>query len=175
MNSWLPEDLTVGRSTQLSPDLATRLVRFHLVDNVRGQTLPFAGQEVLQADITIKVIGQAQDQVQLSIQGASRAESKGPWTMDKNLWWVSGEHPRGFRTKIYGEALFDLKSQSFTSFEMIAKGIRWGSSPINGRGQSKGPSPIATLFRIAGEKSADRLAPTFIDIYDVDWLVPPQG
>ena len=39
---WLPKDQVVG-SIQECPELIKeRLFRFHFVDNVRGQTLPFA-------------------------------------------------------------------------------------------------------------------------------------
>jgi hypothetical protein len=49
--AWLPEKPRPGDVHPVPAVSARRLARFHLVDNARGQTLPFAESEVLQADL----------------------------------------------------------------------------------------------------------------------------
>ena len=48
---WLPDNPQVGDIYQLPDHLANRLFCFHLVDNVRGQTLPFAPQEIKKSNV----------------------------------------------------------------------------------------------------------------------------
>ncbi len=53
---WIPVDPKKGEIYELPKKLANRLFCFHMVDNVRGQTLPFAPQELKKSQINIEII-----------------------------------------------------------------------------------------------------------------------
>ena len=57
--------------------LKDRLFRFHIVNNVRGQTLPFAAEEIKEADLSVKVT-EINDKDGIEITGKSNAVAKGP-------------------------------------------------------------------------------------------------
>ena len=89
---WLPETLEVGASTPVDPRVTQRLARFHLVDNARGQTLPYAPDEV-EASLEVRVVAIEGARVELAILGTTRADSDGVWRLGDNDWKPRAEGP----------------------------------------------------------------------------------
>ena len=80
--------------------------------------------------------------------------------------------PRGLFAHLEGRAEYDLDAESFTSFDLMAQGVRWGRAVNNGR-RDDGPSPIGFDLSLAGADSV--VPPAFVDIY-ADWVAqPPTG
>ncbi|MFQ5749964.1 MAG: hypothetical protein ACE5H3_10985 [Planctomycetota bacterium] len=168
---FLPQDQALGPGTgrKLPRPLVDRLVRFHLVDNVNGQTLPFAEEEVQGSWIISRVEAVKDHFVFLRLAGRTMAEAKGPWLMGRNDWTPEKEWPRGIKTALLGKAVFDLRRKAFTAFELVAKGVRWGRTQVNGRRDST-PGPIGFYFNLAPDRPSDRVAPAFIDLYNAGWV-----
>lgn len=165
---WLPADPQPGDVHAVPMVSALRLARFHLVDNVRGQTLPFAEEEVLQADFEVEVARRDGARVLVEIRGATDAEAADEWLLGESLWMPNQVHPHGLQTRIYGQALFDLTQNAFVEFELVALGRRWGRTVMNGRGRNQDPGLIGFHLTLAPEKPA--IAPTFIVLYNADWV-----
>ena len=121
---WLPRDLKTGAVHVVPAALAQRLARFHLIDSVRGQTLPFAVEEVRGSVIQTEVLERRGQVVRLQISGATKAVAEGPWLMGDNDWKPPREFPRSLATKLLGYASYDLDRGAFTAFEMIAGGCQ---------------------------------------------------
>ena len=156
------------------PDpLAARLARFHLVDNARGQTLPYAVEEVRQAWIEVEVTGREGNIVELELRGATEMVAEGPWLLGECLWKPKREFPRGIETTLAGRATFDLDAHTFTVFEAIAFGRRFGRSNMNGRGKDATPSVVGFHFALA--RKGMRIAPAFLSTYDASWVRKPEG
>jgi len=66
-NLWLPNKYEVGHSYECPKIIKDRLFRFHLVDNVRGQTLPFAPEEIKVSNLKIEIIDIKENIMKLSI------------------------------------------------------------------------------------------------------------
>ncbi len=166
----IPADAKVGDEIHLSL-MARRLARFHLVDNARGQTLPFADEEVREATLTAVVTARKGMLLTLSLQGHTRAAAEGAWLLGENLWKPARDIPHGIQCDLIGEAHFDLAQGSFQAFELVAIGRRWGHTQMNGRGQDDAASLVGFHLELA--PSAPRIAPAFVVAYDVDWIIPP--
>ena len=155
--------------------IVDRWARFHLVDNVRGQEGPFAPDDVEFARISATVLEDTDSKMVLEIDGVTRVVSDGVWKLGDNLWKHFPNRPRGVETSLTGRAVYDHAQARFVQFRVVAIGHAWGGSGLNGR---RGGVPaqrqyLACLFKLAGSSSADRVPPAFIDIYGVDWVIPP--
>ena len=170
--AWLPVDPLPGAVHAVPEALIRRLARFHLLDNVRGQTLPFAVEEVVDSEMRTRVVSRDGDLVRLRISGNTRAVALGPWLLGQNDWTPSGDLPRGVITQLIGRATYDLGRGAFTEFEIVAVGWRWGGTVNNGRrGSDNGPIGIA--MSLAPEGGARRVPPGFIGMYAADWVIRP--
>jgi hypothetical protein len=155
----LPRELSKGASVEWPEALAKRLARFHLVDNVRGQTDGYEEPAIVEAKIRSQVTKVAKGQVTLRFEGTTRASTTGSWPKDPD------PGTRGLGTKIIGTATWDPSKGRFTAFEMVAAGTRWGASRFNFRENDRKPSPIGFVIQLAEDKPANRVAPAFIYMY----------
>ncbi len=173
--SWLPADPITGAVHQLPEPLVLRLARFHLVDNVRGQTLPFAVQEVRGSKIQTKVVERRGQLVRLRISGVTMAVAEGPWLMGDNDWKPPREIPHSMATQLLGHATYDLGRAVFTEFEVVVVG-RWrGWTQHNGRGRGTQEGTVGFVFTLAEDTPAERVPPAFIDIYEASWMARLPG
>lgn len=166
----LTEPAEAGNQSWNLDFVARRLARFHLVDNVRGQSLPYADGEVLQASLQAKVISKKQGKYFLELQGYTEADAKGPWLLGPSLWQPKKEYPRGIQCHLLGKAILDVGTMQFEEFELVALGRRWGRTQHNGRRADRTPGLIAFHLQNTSRKT---VAPTFIAVYDGDWVEKP--
>ena len=168
--AFVPRSPAPGAEIEL-PLLARRLARFHLVDNARGQTLPYADPEIREAHITARVVRADGETIELVLEGRTSAVAEGPWLLGDNLWKPKQELARGIETELLGRAVFDRGREAFASFELVGVARRWGRTTMNGRGRDASPGRLAFHFTLASP--SERIAPTFVALYDADWIVPP--
>lgn len=170
---WLPEQLVAGATGDVSPVMATRLARLALVDNVRGQTLPFANAEIEQASLRFTVRAIGDKGAEILFDGSTRAVAKGPWLGGDNYWKPKREWPRRMETEVKGRATYDTAQKRFVAFELIALGERQGRTTFNGRHREDRDATYRIGFLLRLAPANWRVAPTFINVYDVDWVAPP--
>lgn len=172
---WLLDDPQEGDSYTIPNQLSNRLFCFHLVDNVKGQTLPFAPQEIQESNLGIEIQERQGTRVILKIRGNAKAVAKGPWLLGENDWTPTYPLDHGMTTEILGKATFDLSLNKFTEFEMVAIGKRYGKTQNNGRSGGLHSSYIGFVFTLANGREWGEIAPAFIDIYNADWIVKPPS
>ena len=151
---WIPQSIATGASWEIPPPLVERLVRFHMIDNVRCHMAKFFRKEdVQQARITGKVVEVQGNNVSLRYEGESRAER-----LDTKV---------GCETKLLGRAVFNTASRRFTLFELIAVGTRWGHQQT--RNDPK-PTPLGFIFVIPpGNDPRDHAPPRNMVIEKEYW------
>jgi hypothetical protein len=173
LQGWLPEAKTDAEA-DVNPRLVERLARFVLVDNVRGQTLPYARAELKSYGMRSKVLAIRGSLIDIEITGHSKTAAKGPWLDADNYWKPNREFPRLLNCQMFGKATFDRDAKRFTSFELVATGVRQGRTTFNGRAKEEPNSShqIGFLLQLADE--GHRVAPTFINMYDVKWVARPK-
>ena len=170
---WLPENPNIGDIYNLPEILLNRLFCFHLVDNTRGQTLPFAPQEIKESKIEIEIRDIRNGLIEIKITGNSMAVSKGPWLLGENDWTPSYELDHGMSTNLLGYASYNVELNKFTKFEMVSIGKRKGKTQNNGRKNSPDSGYIGFYFTLAKDMRSERIAPAFVDVYNADWIVQP--
>lgn len=161
---FVPESLEPGGWHPIPERLARRLARVHLVDLVRGQTLPFQDRHVEEAVLATKVAEVSGSRVRLHLGGRTRARAQGSWAVGGRSAKPSPQE-RGFEAKLLGRAVFDLELGRFVEFELLAVGRRWGGTRYNARAEDLGPAPIGVLFELAGPAPGDRVPPALLWSY----------
>ena len=172
---WLPGDARVGQTHDVPAVIVERLARFHLVDNVRGQTLPFAASEVRGSTIKTEVLEREGATVRLRISGSTKAETTDQWLMGENIWTPRRQYPHGVRQRLLGYATYDLDKSAFSAFELVALGRRDGLTQMNARRRGPDSGSIGFVFTLAPRTAAHRVAPAFIDVYNAPWVRRPSG
>ena len=76
---FLPEDVKPGQERSVPRPLVERLVRLHLLDNVRGQTSPFPTAAVEEASLSVHIKEVKDNLVSLGVKGSTRAVYRGKW------------------------------------------------------------------------------------------------
>lgn len=119
---------------QIPASLQTRIARFHLVDNTRGEPPMWRPDEI--RDIHLTCDGK-------TIRGRARL--------------ATARGDRGFDAQIRG--VLETKQGRVTRLDLVAMGQFWGEGPYT-RGAPKGKFPLAIAFTLADNTDvADRVPP----------------
>lgn len=170
---WLPGEPEVGQKGKVAPIVVLRLARTAFVDNVRGQTLPFAAAEIDRADLLYTVRAVDDEHVAFELRGTTRAEAGGPWLGGESYWRPKREWPRSLATGMRGHAIWDRTARRFVAFELVALGTRRGRTAFNGRAREEAASMHRIGFALRLAPAEFRVAPTFVNVYDADWVTHP--
>ena len=163
----IPAKHEKGATHEIPAPIVQRLVRLHLVDNVRGQTPSFSKSGIKQAQLQVEVTDSGPDQISLRLTGSASVNDEGKWAIGGLKDPTESAQKRGFEGKLLGRAVYSTKEQRFTAFEMLAIGSRWGATKYNGRSKDLGPAPQGFAFTLAGASPSERVAPA--NIWDYEW------
>ncbi len=175
MHMWLPDDPQPGDEYTVPQLLVNRLARFHLVDNVNGQTEPYATSEIMDSVLTVTITKIEGSEISFRIEGETLTDTDGTWRMRDIEFRPNRRRPHGLRAKITGQATFDRDQAAFTDFEMLALGTRWGRTQYNGRRRAQNAAPIGITFELAPETPAGRVGPAFVGPEYAQWVELPEG
>jgi hypothetical protein len=156
--SLLPPVPRVGDPYPAPSVFLQRLARFHLIDNVRGETPMWRPDEVCRAEMTLEVTDAAPDRVDLRLDGAVRNVGHGTWAVRPFREKLDNSE-RGYDCRLVGFLRFDRTLFHFTRCDVLAVGTRWGGSEHNVRWDDLDPAPMAVAFEMAGKTPADRTPP----------------
>jgi hypothetical protein len=129
--------------------VADRIVRFHLVDNTRGEPPFWERAEVRRAKLTLTVVRATADGINLRLDGdvllASAADA--------------AKADRGYEARLRGELRYLPVKQTIDRFDVAAVGEHWGEGPYTG-GARPGRSLLGVAFGpVAGDQPADGIPP----------------
>jgi hypothetical protein len=125
--------------------IARRIARFHLVDDTRGEPVPWRREEVRLAEMTVALECAEGAVVTARVRGAARLET------------ASGD--RGFEAVLAGVIVYDREAAAFRRFDLLAVGEHWGAAPF-APGARPGRAPLGVAFALAdGGAEADRVPP----------------
>ena len=173
MKEWITNELIEGSINKVPTVISERLIRFHLVDNVRGQTLPFAPDEIKMNQIMTEVILKNKSSIELEISGESFSVAKGEWLLGENDWTPTHLLDHSIRTKLLGKVTYNFQTETVTEFELVAIGERSGKTQNNGRMYGSDSNHIGFYYKMAHENASGKIAPPFIDLYNADWIIDP--
>ncbi len=139
--SLLPKEWRDGARYPVPPDVAHRLLRFHLVDNVRGEPDMWRRQDIRRSDLTLRV----------EDAGAGRLALEGAALM------AHGD-ARGYEARIQGYLTYDRKQDRLTRFDLLSWGQAWGEGTYT-KSAPPGRFPLVIAASLAGDSPADRVPP----------------
>lgn len=161
---FLPSVPKVGGSYEIPSHLVNRLARLHLVDRVRGEVAPFAAENVKQARVTVYVTKVQGSIVSCDLKGKVLMSAEGKWGVDGPQ--NPTQQKRGINAQLLGQATYNLRTQAFETFKMVAVGTRWGGTEYNLRSDDLQQSPMGIAFTLGGNGRLDRFRPGLIWAYD---------
>jgi hypothetical protein len=131
---WVRKDEAAALARGEFPDsLKSRLVRFHLVDNTRGEPPFWRADEVRKAEFALK---------DGRLTGTVHLETK--------------SEDRGFQAEVFG--LVATEKGAVTRFDVVAKGEFWGEGAFT-RNAPKGKFPFAVAFTLTPKDDPGRNVP----------------
>jgi len=147
----VPANPKKGDTFPMAAKVAERILRFHLMDNTRGEPPHWTREEIRSQKMTLTVEEITDTILRLRLDGSALlATQADPAKAD-----------RGFDVRLLGHLTYDVAKKAITRFDVVAVGDHWGEGTYT-RGARPGRQPLGIAFELASGKSpAD--------------LVPPQG
>jgi hypothetical protein len=156
--SLVPSEARVGAQYPVPEPIVRRLARFHLLDNVRGETPMWRAEEIQRAEMMVAVTAARSDQIELRLHGAVCSVARGTWAVRPFRERLS-DTERGFDCRLLGFLQWDRSRARFVRFDLLAVGTRWGGSEHNVRWDDLDPAPMGIAFELAEDRPWDRIPP----------------
>ncbi|MSS72879.1 MAG: hypothetical protein EXS64_15505 [Candidatus Latescibacteria bacterium] len=154
----VPDDAKVGDVFPMHGPVARRLIRFHFLDSVRGETDPWPMEAVRSSEMMLIVTGVTPDRVDLRLSGHVRLFEQGAWCgRNRNDGICCLIPERGYDAQMLGYLTFDRRG--FSRFDLAVVGTRWGGTTYNVRYNDVEPAPMGIAFTMAGREARDRTPP----------------
>lgn len=164
----VPREFAVGATYELDAALTKRLVRLHLVDNVRGQTAGYADRAVKEARLSGTISAVDGNTVTIAITGRASQSDQRTDTDDRTGDNAASDEPqRGVAVELLGSAVFDTESRRFTAFDLVAVGTRFGTTRFNQRHDDRAAAPIGFHLHLAVDHPTARVAPA--EFWEYGW------
>ena len=145
----LPTSLRRGVTLSLPETLAERLIRFHLVDNTRGEPPSWRLEDIRSRKLELAIEDVAETKVRLRLEGTVLLASDG------NV----SRADRGFEVRLLGYLDYDRRREAFDRIDIVALGEHWGEGTFT-KGARPGRSTLGIVFELAsGKTAADRVPP----------------
>ena len=146
----VPARREVGQTVELPAAVARRLVRFHLVDNTRGEPEFWEASEVRRQKLTLTVTADTADAVELRLDGDVLLSTEAD----------ADRAARGFEAKLYGTLRYRPAKQAFDRWDVVALGEHWGSGAYTKTGERVGRAPLGISLELADPTiPAERVPP----------------
>lgn len=141
-----PANARVGDRIAFPAAVLTRLSRYHLVDNTRGEPPFWTGGEVRSAELALVVTAISKDLVRMSLQGSVRLRTE-------------AEGGRAYEPELFGALEYLRSAAAFTKIQLIAIGDHRGEGRWN-PGARPGSSTLGIVFELLRERApADCIPP----------------
>ncbi len=133
-----------------APDaIAERVLRFHLMDNTRGEPPHWTKEQIRARDLTLTVEKADQEVVELGLQGSALL--------------ATDEDPTkancGYDVRLRGRLTYDVRKGVLSRVDLLALGEHWGEGTYT-RGARPGRTPLGIAFElVSGDAPAHRVPP----------------
>jgi hypothetical protein len=147
--SLIPDNAREGDEFALPAGIAERILRFHLVDNTRGEPPMWRKEDIRSSQLNLVVERASGSSIELRIEGAALLAT------DVDV----GTADRGYDLRLLGYLQYDKARDSMERFDVVAVGDFWGDGPHT-RHPRPGRTPLGVAFELSpGTSVADRVPP----------------
>ena len=169
VEAFSPSEAEPGSSYVIPEKIVRRLVRWHLVDQVKGESDSWRPENILEATMraTVTQVKNSESNSEsgsrlIRIKLGGSAKCAAPATRKVNPFSKFRVNTdRGIEAVITGWLTYDFDAKAFTEFDMLAVGDRWGATIYNFRHQDLGRSPIGFAFKLLEQKPENKTKPAF--------------
>lgn len=144
----VPSDAKQGDRIPFPPRVAERILRFHLIDNTRGEPPMWRREDIRSQDLRLTVEEVTTASVKLRLEGAAVLATQAD----------TAKADRGFDVRLLGHVQFDRTKKAIDRFDVVAVGEHWGQGTYTG-GARPGRQPLGVAFELSLGKSAADLVP----------------
>lgn len=141
-----------GNPFEMPRDLKMRLVRYNLIDNVRGQPDLWEASQVKKADFTVTPVGRSGDSMVYKFTGAFALGS--------------ADSKRGLEGRITGEIETNPAKRTLTWFRAIADATAWGDSKFTAHAPT-GKFPLVIGMMNVDDGLSKTVVPDAISLGDL--------
>lgn len=147
--SLVPKGAKKGDEFRVSAKVAERILRFHLVDNTRGEPTFWKAEDIRDGKLTLTVEEATDKEVRLRLSGkVLLATAADP-----------AKAQRGYDAQVMGTIHYDAARQAIDRLVLAAVGEHWGSGVFTGKARP-GRQPLGIVFELsAGDRPADLVPP----------------
>jgi hypothetical protein len=147
--SLIPAEAKKGDEYPLPARLAERILRFHLVDNTRGEPTFWRREDIRDKKLTLTMEEATSQVVRLRLAGkALLATAANP-----------AQAERGYEVELQGIIRYDVTKQAIDRITVVAVGDHWGRGVWTPEPRL-GRKPLGIVFELSpGDKPADRVPP----------------
>jgi hypothetical protein len=138
---------TKEKSFSLPKKLVARLVRFHMIDNVRGEPDDWQSEDVKQATFTAQLLRQDATSKHFQFHGVYAQET--------------ANHRRGQEGTLDGEFDIVLSTGKVASFRAFGEALAWGESRWT-PGAPKGKFGLVTAMISVQDETSNAVPPQFM-------------
>jgi hypothetical protein len=147
--SLVPAHPRRGDRFPLPATIAERILRFHLIDNTRGEPPMWRRDEIRTRELSLTVAEATPAIVRLRLDGKALLATTA----------TASRADRGFDVCLLGYLRYDRVKEAFDRFDVVAVGDHWGEGPFT-RGARPGRMPLGIAFELtSGKSGADRVPP----------------
>ncbi len=166
MLALIPEGVQQGDRFPLPEVIHRRLVRYHMLDIVRGDTQPWPKEHPDDVALELQVVEADSEGVKMVLSGGGTLRERGQWCtqLAPESVYRGGDmcclvEERGFEAGVLGYLDFDRTRQIFDRFDVMVIGTRWGGTTHNVRSSDVDAAPLGIAMRLAGGDRFDRIPP----------------
>lgn len=146
--SLVPQNPKVGDQFPLPAPIATRILRFHLVDNTRGEPPFWQRNEIRTSDLKLTVKERDAAGITLHLDGVVLISTN-----------KDAVDPRGYDAQLMGRIHYSETKHVIDRFDLVAIGDHWGEGTFTPNARP-GQTPLGVAFEIAsGNSPADHVPP----------------
>jgi hypothetical protein len=145
----VPARARKGDTFPMPAPVARRILRFHLVDNTRGEPPHWRTDQIRSGKMTLTVEEITAFGIRLRVDGtALLATDPKPEKAD-----------RGYDVRLLGYIHYDARKKQIDRFDVVAVGDHWGQGTFT-PGARKGRKPLGVVFELVqGATAADQVPP----------------
>jgi hypothetical protein len=147
--SLVPTTAKKGDRFDMPAAVAERLLRYHLVDDTRGEPSNWEAKEVRKKRLTWTVEEATDNALRLRLDGSALlATAEDP-----------AKAERGYEVRLFGYLHYDRVAKKIDRLDILAVGEHWGDGEFSG-GARPGRKPLGIVLELSnGERAADRVPP----------------
>jgi hypothetical protein len=144
----MPAHPSPGQRQPLPAAVAERILRFHLIDNTRGEPPMWGRAEIRAQELTLTVEEVTPTAVRMRLDGTALLATHAD----------VAKANRGFDVRLLGYIGYDRAKEAIDRFDVVAVGDHWGEGTYT-RQSRPGRMPLGVAFELASGKSAGDLVP----------------